>query len=113
MIKVEWDYMIENSCSTDRPVAILKLYGSKDTNIIYVYESDFYHYSVISPDFSFIKPKTVYYSVESLNVKSSHSIEENNALPGSEYKLLELKEGCKIIEEDFFKQVQKILELLS
>lgn len=112
MLEVKWEYF-ENSIGTYKAVAVLKLAKLDNPTILYVYEDAGSHYSSICSSFSFIKPTTVSYSLEEQYVNANYSKETLDSLCPKEILGLRLKEGCKLIEEDFRNQVKKIIDILS
>lgn len=113
MLDVQWEYRKYNiHISDSAPVAILR---AKEYNrmILRVYENREGHYSVLSPDFSFIKSKYVLYHSEADIVEQKYGKEKLISLPAHDVLGLRLEEGCKIIEEDFLEQAERIINLLS
>lgn len=113
MLEVKWDYLENNICSDDKPVAILRLSNFEHRAILYVYESRDHHYCTLSPEYNFLKPKIVTYNLEHQKVDEKHDEAFLESISAHDFLVLRLKEGCKIIEDDLLEQVEKILQLLS
>lgn len=105
MLAVKWEYF-EKNINTNKAVAVLK--DATYKNILYVYEDENSHYCSICKDFIFIRPTTVSYLIEEERVNSTYSKEELDSLSAHERAVLRLKEGCKIIEENFHNQTKMI-----
>ena len=89
MLEVQWEYPKKDYLKDD-PVAILK---KADTNqiILYVYQGYDRYKCICSSEFNFLKGIS--------NVRYS---QEHN-----------LKKACSIIEKDMYKQIERIIELIS
>ena len=107
-MKLVWEYFPNNIC-TDLPVAALKKDDGSD--ILYVYESKRDHYTLISKDFSFIKPFRCSYEKEKKLFEEQSKSSE--APPYIGVLEANLRIACDLIEADFKEQTDKILELLS
>lgn len=108
MIKVEWEYYPDNIC-TDSPVAILKKKGTKRA-ILSVIECRTHHVPCLKPDYSFLNLKPISYPEEASMVRKLY---DETSLSTHEILTLRLKEGCKLIEKEFFQQADEIFEKLS
>lgn len=112
MLEVQWEYLEKNICVDDMPVAIMRPKNDLNKWILRVYEARNCHCCAVSPEYSFLKPKQVPYSVESEKVKEQHNSASLKKLSSHDHLVLRLKEGCKIIEEDCKEQAKRILKLL-
>ena len=112
MLEVKWEYFENNIC-TKNAVAVLKLVKPDNPTVLYVYEGEMCHYCSICSDFIFIDPTTASYLTEAQNVNANYSKETLASLCTQEILGLRLKEGCKLIEENFRNQAKKIVDLLS
>lgn len=107
-IELEWEYFTDNICS-DKHVAALKKKSSKEP-ILLVFEASDSHYTMVAPDFFFLKSKSVSYSRESAIVSAQN---DQASLSSREGLALQLKEGCRIIENDIRDQIDYILKKIS
>lgn len=107
-IELEWEYFTDNICS-DSHVAALKKKSSNEP-ILLVFEAKDSHYTMVAPDFFFLKSKSVSYSRESVIVSAQN---DQASLSSREVLALQLKEGCRIIENDIREQIDYILKKVS
>lgn len=112
MLEVKWEYLEEN-IGTKKAVAVLKLAKPDNPTVLYVYEDQGSHYCSICSKYMLIKPTTVNYSTEEQMVNANYSKETLDSLCPKEILGLRLKEGCKLIEENFLNQAKKHVELFS
>lgn len=110
-MKVEWTYYPENIC-TNSPVAELKKDDDIHTHILSVYENE-YHYEVIySGDFERLLR---YFAPDHISV--DQVLKERgidlSTLSDNEYGESRLKVACELIEQNFHKQIENTLKLIS
>lgn len=107
-IELEWEYFTDSICS-DRHVAALKKKVSNEL-ILLVFEASDSHYTMVASNFFFLKSKSVSYSREAVIVGQQN---DQSSLSSREVLALQLKEGCKIIENDIRDQIDYILKKIS
>ena len=110
MLEVKWEYFKDN-IGRNGSVAVLKTQFNQP--ILTVYEGSNCHYSIASSTFPFIDMYHIPFSEESDIVNKKYRKETLDLLSAHDVLALRLEEGCKIIEEDFFNQASKVIELLS
>jgi len=97
---IEWKYYFDNISKEDFFVAVMYY---KRRRVLYVRESSDNHYTILEPYYCrFIYSFSVLYSQE-----MQKCIEK-----GKDSKENRLIEGCKLIEEDFLKQIERIEKMI-
>ena len=107
-IELEWKYLLDN-IGYDRPVAALIKKSSEEV-ILLVFEAHEFHYTKLSIDFYLLKPTSVSYTREELIVNYQNDL---SSLSSDEVLALQLKIGCKIIENSIRNQIEHILKKIS
>ena len=105
-IELEWKYLFDNIGYDGRPVAAL-IKKASDETILLVFEDHDSHYTKLSIDFSFLTSSYVSYSRESIIVNQQNDL---SYLFPYEVLALQLKVGCRIIENNIRNQIDHILK---
>lgn len=103
---VIWKYFPEHICHNGFPVA--KMLDEKGNLILKVYETQSYHYTVLSNNFDFIQTCKINYSDEILIYILLYG--QNSHDDYTTILLERLKIACSYIEENFLEQMARIFK---